>query len=232
MQNTLLRIKSIESYKWIMAIAILAAGIHFALVLFVIFSRINYRYDLEWMEGASLVQAYRISMGQSLYLQPSLEYIPLIYPPLYFYLSAILVKIIGISFLPLRIVSFASTLGCLIIIYYAVKDKTNSMVIGFVAAGSFVATFRLGGAWFDIARVDMLFIFLCLAAVYFLGKQNTKGSLIAGVLFSLAFLTKQTAISIFAVMAFSTFTLFRKQTVPFVGSFIILALFTYFYFNV
>ncbi len=232
MQKTLLRIKSIESYKWIMAIAILAAGVHFALILFVIFSRINYRYDLEWMEGASLLQAYRISMGQRLYLQPSLEYIPLIYPPLYFYLSAILVKIIGISFLPLRIVSFASTLGCFLIIYYAVKDKTDSALIGFVAAGSFAATFRLGGAWFDIARVDMLFIFLCLAAVYFLGKHSIKDSIVAGILFSLAFLTKQTAISIFAVMALSTFILFRKQTIPFVGSFIILTLFAYVYFNV
>jgi 4-amino-4-deoxy-L-arabinose transferase-like glycosyltransferase len=231
MQKTLLRIKSIEGYKWIMAIAILAAGIHFAMVLFVTISRINYRYDLEWMEGASLIQAYRISMGQSLYLQPSLEYIPLIYPPLYFYLSAVLVKIIGASFLPLRIVSFTSTFGCLLIIYYAVKDKTQSTLIGFVAAGSFVATFGLGGAWFDIARVDMLFIYLCLAGIYYLGKQSTKNSLIAGILFSLSFLTKQTALPIFAVLAGSVFLLFRKQTLPFVGSFAILTLIIFFYLN-
>jgi 4-amino-4-deoxy-L-arabinose transferase-like glycosyltransferase len=231
MNNALLRIKTIESYKWVKAIAILAVIIHFIIVLFIVFSRINYHYDLEWMEGASLIQVYRIYTGQSLYIRPSLEYIPMIYPPLYFYLAAVLISITGISFLPLRIISFASTIGCLIVIYYAVKDKTNSAFIGLVAAGSFVATFKLGGAWFDIARVDMLFIFLCIAAVYFLGKQTTKNSIIAGILISLAFLTKQTALPIFVILAGSTLLVFRKQTLPFIGSFVIPTLITYFYLN-
>ncbi len=231
MINKFSRFKSIESYQWVMAIALLAVLVHFLLVLFVVLSRINYRYDLEWMEGASLVQAYRIFSGQPLYIQPSLEYIPLIYPPFYFYGSAALIKIMGISFLPLRIVSFASTLGCLVVIYATVKNKTNSVAIGLVAAGSFVAAFKIGGAWFDIARVDMLFIFLCMAAVFFLEKQTTKYSIIAGILFSLAFLTKQTAISVFAVLALTTLFLFKKQTIPFVGGFTILTLLTYFYLN-
>jgi 4-amino-4-deoxy-L-arabinose transferase-like glycosyltransferase len=231
MNKALSRIRSIKGYQWAMGIAMLAVIVHFASVLFIVFSRINYRYDLEWMEGASLVQVYRIYTGQGLYLQPSLEYIPLIYPPLYFYLAAALFKIMGIGFLPLRLISFASTVGSLVVIYYAVKDKTTSAVIGLVAAGSFVATFKLGGAWFDIARVDMFFIFLSLAAVYFLGKQTVVNSIISGILFSLAFLTKQTALPIFIAAAVSTLLLFRKQTIPFVGSFAILTLLTYFYLN-
>jgi hypothetical protein len=229
--SSLIRIKTIEFYQWAMAMALLAAIIHFIFVLFVVLSRINYRYELEWMEGASLVQAYRIFNGQPLYLRPSLEYIPLIYPPLYFYVAAVLAKIIGFSFLPLRIISFASTLGCFIVIFCAVRDKTNSILIGIVASGAFAASFRLGGAWFDIARIDMLFTFLCLASLYFLGKQTTQNSLIAGVLLSLAFLTKQTALPIFVVLTLSTLILFRKQTIPFVGSFTILTLLTYFILN-
>jgi 4-amino-4-deoxy-L-arabinose transferase-like glycosyltransferase len=225
------RIVKIEGYQWVMAFAILAAFIHFVIVLFVVFSRINYRYELEWMEGASLVQTYRIFTGQNLYIQPSLEYIPMIYPPLYFYLAALLVKITGISFLPLRIISFASTLGCLVIIYFVVKEKTRSMWLGLVSAGSFVATFKLGGAWFDIARVDMLFIFLSLAALFFLGKNTTKNSILAGTLFALSFLAKQTALPIFLVAAAATFLLFRKQVLPFIGTFAILAAIPYFYQN-
>jgi len=225
------RIKSIESLKWLKAIALVAGIIHFFMVTYIIISRINYRYDLEWMEGASLIQVFRIYMGQSLYTQPSLQYIPLIYPPLYFYLSAALTKIIGVSFLPLRIISAASTLGILLVIYSAVKDKTNSPYFGLLAAGFFIATFRLGGAWFDIARVDMLFIALCLSATYYLGKQTIQNSIIAGTLFSLAFLTKQTAISIFAVLAVSTLLLFKKQTIPFVSSFMLLTFITYFILN-
>ena len=231
MKNALSWIKGFEIYQGVKAIAVLAALIHFTLVLFVVLSRINYRYELEWMEGASLVQAYRIFTGQALYIQPSLEYIPMIYPPFYFDLAAVLVKFTGIAFLPLRIISIASTIGCLVIIYFAVKETTNSTMISIVAAGSFATTFKLGGAWFDIARVDMLFIFLCLAAIFFLAKNSTKYSIMAGTLFALSFLTKQTALPIFMVVAVSTLLLFRKQTLPFIGSFGILTLIAYFYQN-
>ncbi len=231
MSKALSRLKNLQNYDWMMAVAIFAALIHFGVVLFIVLSRINYRYELEWMEGASLIQVYRIYTGQSLYIQPSLEYIPLIYPPLYFYLAAALFKIMGISFLPLRLISFGSTVGCLLVIYYAVKDTTNSAWIGLVAAGSFVATFKLGGAWFDIARVDMLFLFLCLAAIYLLGKQTVVNSMFAGILFALAFLAKQTALPIFLVSAGATVLLFRKQALPFIASFAVLALVTYFYLN-
>lgn len=231
MNKLFTRIKNTEGHKWAMAIAIFAALLHFIAVIYIVISRISYRYDLEWVEGASLIQVYRIYTGQPVYIQPSLEYIPMIYPPFYFYLSAAVAKFIGISFLALRLVSFASTIGSLIVIYCAVNDKTKSRLISLVAAGSFVATFRLGGAWFDIARVDMLFLFLCLAGVYFLGKQSTQASILAGLLFSLALLTKQTAFPIFVVAALSTLLLFRKQTIPFVGSFTILTLITYIYLN-
>ncbi len=231
MNKALSRVKGMENYQWATAIALLAVIIHLGIILVIVISRINYRYDLEWMEGASLVQVYRIYTGQSLYTQPSLSYIPLIYPPLYFYLAAGLFKMMGISFLPLRLVSFASTVGCLVIIYLAVKDKTNSGLISLVAAGSFAATFKLGGAWFDIARVDMLFIFLCLAAIYFLSKQTTTNSIISGALFALAFLSKQTALPIFIVVAGATLLLFRKQTFPLVACFVIISLAAYFYLN-
>lgn len=211
-----------ESYKWVRVVALLGATVQFMMVTYVVVSRVNYRYDLEWMEGASLVQVDRVLAGQALYTQPSLAYIPMIYPPLYFYLSAGLSWVIGFSFLPLRLLSFASTLGCLAIICLAVKQKTQSALIGLTAAGLFAATFELGGFWFDVARVDMLFIFLCLAGIHLLGYQTTRNSIVAGILFSLAFLTKQTALPIFIVIAASTLLLFRRQVIPFVGSFSIL----------
>jgi 4-amino-4-deoxy-L-arabinose transferase-like glycosyltransferase len=221
----------IELHKWAMSIALIATLIHFSIVTFIVISRINYRYDLEWMEGASLIEVYRIFFGQNLYVQPSLNYIPSIYPPLYFYLSAALAKIIGIGFLPLRIISITSSIGCLLVIFQAVKEKTQSIFCGFIAAGGFVAIFRLGGAWFDIARIDMLFIFLCLAGTYTLAKQTTKASIIAGIFFSLALLTKQTAISIFGVLVITTLILFKKQTIPFICSFTFLTLVIYYYLN-
>jgi hypothetical protein len=153
----------------------------------------------------------------------------MVYPPLFFYLAAALARIIGIGFLSLRLVSFLSTLGCLICIHALVNYKTRSTVIGVVSAGSFVATFRLGGAWFDIARVDMLFIFLSLAGVYLLLNQSLKSSIFAGFLFSLALFTKQTALPIFIATALSTILLFREKALFFIGSFTLLSLISFLY---
>lgn len=69
-----------------------------------------------------------------------------------------------------------------------------------MGAGLFVATFRLGGAWFDIARVDMLFVALLLAAQVAL-LYARRGEVWAGVLFALAFYTKQTALLVVVPLA-------------------------------
>ena len=219
----------VEVWRWARALALLAALVHFLLVLFVVISRINYRYDLEWLEGASLHQVYRAYMGQSLYVQPSLEYIALPYTPLYFYLAALFVNITGLSFLPLRLISFLSAVGCMLIIYRAVESSTSSEPAAFAAAGAFAATFMLGGAWFDIARVDMLFVFLCLAGVFALGRQTTSTSMLAGFLFACALMTKQTTLPFLALIGGATLLLFRRQSIPLVGSFALLALLAYWY---
>src|SRR5271157_896030 len=83
--------------------------------LFIIFSRMFYPYQLEWMEGAGLVQVSRLLASKTLYVPPSIDFVPLIYPPLYFYLSAGIAKIIGFGFGALRLVSFLSSVLCVAI---------------------------------------------------------------------------------------------------------------------
>jgi 4-amino-4-deoxy-L-arabinose transferase-like glycosyltransferase len=53
----------------------------------------------------------RVLSGQKLYVQPSLEFVPFIYPPLFVYLSAMVSMVTGVGFEPLRLVSFVSSLA-------------------------------------------------------------------------------------------------------------------------
>src|SRR5262245_57313877 len=46
-------------------------------------ARLDYPYELEWLEGAVLSSASRLLHGQPMYPPPSLSYIPLNYPPLF-----------------------------------------------------------------------------------------------------------------------------------------------------
>ncbi|MGA2819250.1 MAG: glycosyltransferase family 39 protein [Anaerolineales bacterium] len=154
--------------------------------------RMPYPFELEWMEGGSLVQVARLLKGQMLYVQPSLEFVPFIYPPLYFYVSAAFAKVVGIGFLPLRLVSFVASLASFIIIFLIVRRETRSIFSSIVAAGLYAATFHVSGAWFDIARVDALGLLFLLAGIYFVGTKSAYSQILAGVSFALAFFTKQT----------------------------------------
>ena len=167
--------------------------------LFIIFSRMFYPYQLEWMEGAALVQVNRLLAGKALYAPPSIDFVPLIYPPLYFYASAGIAKIIGFGFGALRLVSFLSSAICAAIIYLAVKEKTNSKFAAFLGAGCFASTFMLTGQWFDIARTDMLAAALSILGIYLAHEQKDDQNifiLLSGLIFALAFLTKQSALMV------------------------------------
>ncbi len=195
------------SQLWRLSRYVLCAGaiLYIALYAALASVRMRYPFELEWHEGLSVDQVNRILMGQQLYDRPSISYTPLIYTPLYYYVSAGIATLTGPGFLPLRLVSVAASLGCLAIIALWVKRQTRDSIATISAAGLFAATYRAGGAWLDIARVDSLFLFLTLLAIFMLAcYQSPWATALAGGIFALAFLTKQTALMIFLPLAIST----------------------------
>lgn len=201
--KTLNRVSQLARYT------LLAGATLFIIVyLVLVFFRIRYPFELEWMEGGSLDHVIRILSGQKLYIRPSLEFVPFIYTPLYFYLAAAISKIIGPGFMALRLISFISSLGCFFIVFLFVKRETKNTFYGIIASCSFAATFRISGAWFDIARADSLFLLFLLAALYLVKfHASVRGYIVAGILISLSFLTKQTALVIsLPVMLYCAFS--------------------------
>ncbi|UCB53251.1 MAG: glycosyltransferase family 39 protein [Candidatus Zixiibacteriota bacterium] len=187
--------------------------------LIVALLRLRYPFELEWMEGACVDHVVRVLSGERLYVSPSLEFIPFMYTPLYFYLSAALSKIIGVGFFPLRLVSFISSLGSLFFIFLFVKKETGAVFWGILSSSLFAATYRISGAWFDIARADSLFLVLILAGLYLIRfKDSSKFHLLAGLLFSLSFLTKQTALIISLPIMLYCVLSDRRRSVYFIGT--------------
>ena len=162
-------------------VSVAAALTQLARFLFISLSRIVFPFTLEWMEGGSFVQVSRILAGQSIYMRPSFEFIPQIYPPVYFYLSALVSTLLGNSFLSLRLVSILSTLGILYLIFILVRQGSGSTLAGILASGLFCATYQLSGHWFDIARVDSLALALLLLSIYLLFKNKLISSLLGGI---------------------------------------------------
>ncbi|HEY4465016.1 MAG TPA: glycosyltransferase family 39 protein [Streptosporangiaceae bacterium] len=187
-----------------------------AAYLAIALSRLTYPFTIEWLESNSLVEAHRILAGQPLYVAPTAGYVPDGYPPLYFATSAGLASVLGVSYLPLRLVSLVSSLACFALLARLVQRETGSAGAGIAAAGVLAGTYFTTGTWFDVGRVDSLFLALSVAALYAARRaRRTRGAVAAGLLLGAAFLTKQTGfaegVAVLAALAFGSR---RRLAVP------------------
>lgn len=171
------------------------ASLFVAVYVVVALLRLPHPFELEWLEGGSLAQVQRILDGQPVYARPTLDYVAFPYPPLFYYAAAALSAVTGPGFVPLRVVSFASSLGCLAVLFVMVRRETGRTLPGLLAAGLFAATYRAAGSWLDVGRVDSLYLFLVLLAAHVARFGRTALSQAgAGALLALAFFTKQVAV--------------------------------------
>jgi len=176
--------------------AALAGLVAIGVYLFVALRRLDYPFALEQLEGNSLVEVHRVLAGQPLYPAPGAGYVPDGYPPLYFYVTAVVARVLGTSYMTLRLVSLVSSLACFALLARLVQRETGSIAAGTGAAGAFAATYFASGAWFDIGRVDSLFLALSVGALYAARQmRGTRGAVAVGVLFAAAVLTKQTGLA-------------------------------------
>ena len=158
--------------------------------------RLGYPFPLEYLESNSLVEVQRILTGHALYTAPTAGYVPDGYPPLYFATSAAAASVLGLSYLPLRLVSLVSSLVCFAILARLVQRETASAAAGIAAAGVLAATYFVADTWFDVARVDSLFIALSVGALYTARwMRRSRGAVATGLLLAAAFLTKQNGLA-------------------------------------
>ncbi len=163
--------------------------------LYVAFRRLGYRYELEWIEGGSLGEVRRVLHGHGLYTKPTIAWTPNIYPPLYYWVSAAASKVFGLGFPTLRAVSVVSSLVLGASVALLVRRETKEWVGPIVAVGLVFAMYRIGGAWYDVARVDTLFLALLFAGLLLArNAKDVRFAIAAGVVLVLAILSKQTAL--------------------------------------
>lgn len=182
--------------------AVLPAGAGLYVLTFIAAAaaRLFFAYPIETGEGASLEAVRGILRGEPLYSQPTLEHVPQIYGPLYFYAAAAVSLVIGPGFAALRLTSLVASFGSLLLTYLLVKRETGSAAAGVLAAGVFAACYPLAGGALDLGRVDALLVCLMLGAVYASRSTGFPAAVVAGVCIGLALLTKQAAAPIALVL--------------------------------
>jgi hypothetical protein len=162
--------------------------------------RLTFAYPMWVMETPAMQAIRRIGNGQPLYAQPSLDYVAPVYAPLFFYVSALVSRVVGVDLLAPRLVSLLASFGCAALIGSLVWGETRRALLSVVAAGLFISTTALASNSLDLARVDPLCLLLLLAAIATArSAQRRPGhavwlNLASGALIGLATLTKQTAV--------------------------------------
>lgn len=156
--------------------------------------RLPYPHELEWMEGALADHAWRVANGLPLYCAPSPEHVPFLYAPLPFWLGGLGIALGLDGITALRLLSVGCTVAMAMLVGHWVRMASGRFLPGFVASGLWLAGYGWLAWWFDLARNDTLFVFLCAIATYTLRNGGRMAWLWAAGLATLALLAKQTAL--------------------------------------
>lgn len=162
--------------------------------------RVSYPLDLEWMEGGLLTHALRLARGESLYAEPSVDFVSFLYTPLYPAVLAALSKVFGLSYALGRSVSILAFCGALVVLVAAARGVAQQFesealqafatVAGLLGAAAVCLAFPFTGAFYDLVRCDSLWLLLVSAGLY----SCSRGRPMPGaLLLVLGFFTKQTA---------------------------------------
>lgn len=169
----------------------LAVGIFLAVAI----PKILFPYEAHWMEGSMLDAVTRILNGIHLYAKPNIHYVPWLYEPLYYYVTAGIAKIFGLTFFTARIPSILSTLAICIILYFVIRKETGKFYYAIAAVGLFIASYAKTEFCLVMARVDPLFTLFVVSAFVAVYYSRSNLTLIAGaILLSLSYFTKQTGL--------------------------------------
>jgi len=230
------RVTARALWPWLPRLVALVVAVPALAVLYYIFwARLSYPLDLEWMESGVLISAKRAMDGAPLYSAPTVDFASFCYPPLYPMLLGWLGRIFGLSYAlgrALSVFAFTATLSLMVHAAWRAAREAAPELCGrgardhrrptldaaaFAAVSMAVVAVAYGwtGAWYDLVRIDMVFLALSVGGLYALaaGHRSVRGVILAGVVLGLAYFAKQTAV-FFIVAAGLAQLLLRARLLP------------------
>ena len=167
-----------------------SAFVMIGLLLYTASQRLDYPFDLEWMEGGMLIHALRVVEGKGLYVEPSSDFIPYIYPPLYSWLIAGLSSVTELTYSLGRSLSLLGSLAAGAAIAVALREEDASWPLSLLGAALFFSTYEDSGTFFDLTRADGCFIGSLAWSMVAVRKGYVR---IGGMLLCISFLFKHNA---------------------------------------
>ncbi len=181
-------------------VLLVLASVSIGLFVIAVTARVSFPYELTGVEALQPVVVQRLLAGLPLYAAPTPQYVGPVYTPLSFVLDAGLARAFGLNLPVLRVLSIASTLGIMLLVYGVLRAHQAERSIAAVCAAMLPAAHTRLGDCLDVARVDapeVLFAVLAVAAGDFAcrtqGRRSWTWTVTAACALGAAVLTKQTA---------------------------------------
>lgn len=172
---------------------VVVAGLQIGEIAQVTWARLNFGYDLEWMEGATLLSGLRASQGLPFYTEPTVDYIPFIYPPVYAWLLGVLSRVFPLGYALGRSISVAGTLLAAGALVVGARRAGARWALAVGCAALFLGTYEDAGTFFDLVRIDGLSIGLLSWAWVVAAGERRWHAITGGLLLAAAFTTKHHA---------------------------------------
>lgn len=147
------------------------------------FNHIHFPLNLEAMELLMLQHLRRLMAGLPIYVEPSPDFVPLVYAPLYYYLSVPFAWLFGANLFSMRLVAILGMLGAGVVLFLAVKKRTASTWWALLAAGLFAASYRAMDTYLDNAHSDSWLLFTVLLGCYLIDLNRSRTTNLLGVFF-------------------------------------------------
>ncbi len=152
------------------------------LLVYLWVNHVSFPLNLEAMEIYILAHVKRVVLGLPIYTAPGGDFIPFVYNPLYYYLSALFVKVFGLNLQSLRVVSIIGSLGVMFFVFLGTRRSTGSTWWGVISAGLFAASYRAMDTYIDTAHADSWLLFMILAGCYLIDLKKSKAVSLLGVM--------------------------------------------------
>lgn len=159
----------------------LLAGIFILFNAYLWTNHIGFPLFLEPMEGVVWQHFARAASFQPIYPQPSPEFVPLAYNPLYYVLSVPFSWLFGVNLATLRMVAILGMIGSGIILYLVVRSETGSRWWGVMAVGLYAAAYRVMESYLDTAHSDSWLLFSALLGSYLIYRNRSRTQNLMGV---------------------------------------------------
>lgn len=134
-------------------------------------------WPLEWMEGSVLHHGLRLVSSEPVFAAPSARFVPYLYPPLGYLPFGLSSLAFGPSLPAARLASLLALLGTLLLLGRAAAHAGGGRA-GLLAAGLYAWGFALTGAFYDLVRVDAVFLLLLAAGAERLAAGRVGSSLL------------------------------------------------------